>query len=291
MDSESDSVVSTLDRWFAQLIMWESRVFGKPWRTSLRLTLVLVVAAVVMPCLWRAAMEPEPLSTAAANLHEVAMLLLIGSPLHSAKTTLTEMSFCFLVLHICGYVVVGFAMLLLPGIAAAGVARDRQTGRLDDLVTTSFSSGAIYLAKLVAATLPFVLAGCTVYGLMVPVMFGERLAALSVFRILFEMILQVGVISAISITCSCVCRSGSVARVLAYIAVWIVLPALWFLVRSPTLSHTSERWAAMGPYSITGDRELRGTWTWVQASDYRMAFLLCICLVVSWIGIRRLFPK
>ena len=260
MDADSRAGTRISDHRFLHLIAWEGRLLGWGRRLNVRIAIVLLIVAAALPCMWRFAIEPEPLSLSVQAVCDWAGLLLLGTPLHSARRTLTDLSFCYILLHICGYITVGFAILLLPGIAAAGVARDRRTGRLDDLVSTTFSSTAIYLAKVVAAGLPFWLSGCFVYLLMLPVMFAERLDATSVFRILIEMLFQVALVSLFSVTSSCLCRQAATARVLAYLAVWILLPLVWFGI---VAMGNKSRYHGVGSYPIQWP-DSGWQWTWRQ---------------------------
>jgi hypothetical protein len=239
-----------------------------------------------MPCLWRFAIEPEPLSGAAADLLDKAVLLLAGTPLHSARQTLTENSFCYILLHLGVYLFVFFTMLLLPGIAAAGVARDRRTGRLDDLITTTYSSTSIYTAKVIASSLPFCVAGGSLFVLMLPVMFAEHLDAAAVIRILVEMVGQIGLIAIVSVTCSCRCRHAATARVLAYFAVWLVFPFLWFCL--VTTSKGQLRYPGNYPFER---RQLEWQWTWEQFSSYRFLFQATLALLLAFVGIHRIAPR
>ena len=182
MDSVSDSGAAAADNRFAHLISWEAQLLGWGRRKRSQHVLVVIILSILVPCAWRFAIEPEPLSQNARYLHHIAQMFLWIMPLHSARQTLDEMSFSCILLRLAGCATILFTMLLLPGIAAAGVARDRQTGRLDELVTTTYSSFAIYCAKVIAAALPFWLPCCFVYLLMLPVVASENLTIVSVLK-------------------------------------------------------------------------------------------------------------
>ncbi len=79
MDSDSDSATQISDHRFLHLIAWEARRLGWGRRLPTRVTLVLLVVAAAMPCMWRAAIEPEPLSQNALDLNGMAVRILAGN--------------------------------------------------------------------------------------------------------------------------------------------------------------------------------------------------------------------
>ncbi len=202
------------------------------------------------------------------------------------------MSFCYILLHVCVYLTVGLSMLLLPGISAAGVSNDRRSGRLEDLITTPFSSAAIYFGKVIAAALPFCAAGGFVFVLMLPIMFAERLDAVSVLRILVEMICQVALIAIVSVTSSCLCRHAATARVLAYTGVWVVVPLLWYGVLTVGSIQATGHFDMVDSETIgLNGNSSQAIWTWEQLSNYMILYLFLIAVLAASIGVRRLYPR
>jgi len=213
---------------FFHLIRWESRMLGLYRRTPgwLLIAVPLLTAAVRM--IWWAAAEREPLGYYVSNVHALAVVLLLVTPLHADVPDVGQATFGYMALRIAVYGVVACTKLFLPGIAAGTVANDRRNGRMEALQMTPVSVELLYLAKVFAAAYPFLLLEGALFVLFSGVAVADCVPAPEALRLALEGIGQIVMIACLSVSCSARFTTAGVARAVAYLIVWLLLPICWF---------------------------------------------------------------
>ena len=124
---------------FMRLLGWELRHLrgrrpGAWWLLWAPVSLAIPVVA------WWIAAQPERELGPGWIVHNAALGLLVLTPLHDEIARLGQMTFGFRLLRFATDLVVAFTRLALPAVAAAGVVRDRHSGRLAELQLTGLSS-------------------------------------------------------------------------------------------------------------------------------------------------------
>lgn len=287
---ESSEAKSGLrDHRFLHLVRWEARLLGLRGRSVWWLLVAIPLLALTLAGIWRAAIEPEPLSEMAVRSHTAAVVCLMMTPLHDAEASLEQMTFGYTCLRLITYVVVFWTWLLLPGIAGGGVANDRRTGRMEELQTTPFTREGIYLAKAVAAARPFWMLGLLLFLLFACVVCAEHVSFGEVARLCWEMSAQIFLAALVTITCSALFSSAAVARGAAYLLLWLVLPCLWTVVLLYSGGETND--TLFPPWRWGGGRgSMQAPWSYAQLCWAQRALMLGIGLLFAWIGIRKMRP-
>jgi hypothetical protein len=219
-----------LDPRFFHLVRWELRHLRGRRQGTWGLTLGLVGGGIVIAAWW-AASQPEPGADTLAILHTVAVGLL-ATPLRDSVASLAQITFGYTLLRFMAYALIAFSKVTLPAIAAGTIADDRRTRRMEELQTALFTAPQIYLAKALAAALPFLMMGGMLLLLLAGVVIGEYVPAREVARLALELIGQVLLAAFVTVTCSARFASRWTAMVAAYVLLWLVLPAGWVILLS-----------------------------------------------------------
>jgi hypothetical protein len=212
-----------------RLAHWEARRFslaGRPaWAVILGIAAILAAAG-----MWWLASRPWELDREAPLTGGIISAWLLGTPLRDPVPSMAQMSFGYLLLRLAAYIVMGIARIALPVMAAGSIADDRKTGRLQDLQLTLLSAREIYLAKALAAALPFLVVGAAAPILLAGVLASESVPGREIARLMLEMEGQVLLDAFVAITCSAILRSRWSATLAACSLLWVVLPGIWIAV-------------------------------------------------------------
>jgi ABC-type transport system involved in multi-copper enzyme maturation permease subunit len=180
------------------------------------------------------------------------------------------------------YALIAFSKVTLPAIAAGTIADDRRTGRMEELQTALFTAPQIYLAKALAAALPFLTLGGMLLLLLAGVVIGEYVPAREVARLALEGIGQVLLAAFVTVTCSARFASRWTAMVAAYVWLWLALPFGWLILLAPrdeTLLNLLYRATHVKP-----------SLGFATLCTVQAALTGAVCLAMFFLGVSRLHP-
>ena len=218
-----------LDRRFFHLLRWElhhlrGRRRGVWWVVSGLLGLAFAVVV------WWAASRPMQVTGKLAVARAAAIAFLIATPIRDEVADVSQLTFGYDLLRFASYILIAIAKVMLPGLVAGIVAGDRRTGRLQDVQLTTFAPREIYLAKVLASALPFLLPGVLLLTLFSGIVISEYVPVSEVARLCLEAVEQVLLLAFITVTCSALFSSTWAAMVVAYLLLWLALPLYWLIL-------------------------------------------------------------
>ncbi len=217
---------SLIDHPFVHLVRWGLRPRRGAGQRAWRLALGLLTAAIAAAAWW-AARQPitaDDLLFLRPNLPAAA---LVATPFRDHVADISQLTFGYTLLRWAAYALVGFAHLTLPIIAAAAMAQERWTGRLEELRLTPLTARDVYLALALSLTLPFLIQGLALVVLFAGVAWGESVPLLEVARLSQDVAGQILLAAFVGVTCSALFRSPWLSVGTACLWLWAVIPLGW----------------------------------------------------------------
>lgn len=226
VESGSQERQRGLDQRFFHLLRWERRHIGG--RNQMAFVLLMTLfTAVALAGGWAAAMYSPSMHGLLQETLPLMCLTFLGTAPFDFAGRIGQASFGYQWLHFSAYLLVAACKLLLPAWAASSVAADRKAGRWHDLQMTPIRASTLYLSKVGAAVLPFLIALLCLLAFCAGSLFTDFVPLLEVVRVLWEATEQILLTACIAVTCSATFRSPWTARTVAYILLWFILPLLW----------------------------------------------------------------
>ncbi len=269
-----------LDRRFFHLLRWElHHLRGR--RRATWWVLVGLLALGFALAVWWAASQPAEMAGQLVSIHNAAIAFLIATPMRDDIANVAQLTFGYSLLRFTAYVLIATAKVILPGLAAGIVAGDRRTGRLQDVQLTTFTPREIYLAKVLAPALLFLLPGAILLALFSGIVVCEYVPISEVVRLCVEAIGQILLLAFVTVTCSALFSSTWVAMVVAYLLLWLLLPSGWAVLLSlmdetlPPIANT------------THGRQILG---FSQQCIVQAALTVAVCLGAFVVGVGKLHP-
>jgi ABC-type transport system involved in multi-copper enzyme maturation permease subunit len=213
---------------FFHMVRWETRLlYGR--RRVVWLLVLTAAALAVMAGAWRAAYLPlEEYFFTGDTVPTAILAALMATPFRDPVASLGQMTFGYAFLRYSVYALLFLARLLLPALAAGSIGNDRRTGRMEELRAAPLTIRGIFLAKALAAALPFLALGVALFALFAGVAAAEGVPVVEVGRLALEFTGQVLLTAFVALACSALFRSPWTARAVAFFALWLALPAAWF---------------------------------------------------------------
>jgi hypothetical protein len=272
---------------FMRLLGWELRQFrgrrpGAEWLLWAPVYLAIPVIS------WWIADQPEREPGPGWIVHNAALGLLVLTPLHDEIARLGQMTFSYRPLRFTVDLLVGFTRLALPAVAAAGVVRDRHSGRLAELQLTGLSSFQIYMAKSLAAALWFLIPAFGILVLFSGVLLLDAAPAGEVARLSLECAGAVLLTAMVSVASAAASRSVGAALLNVYSLLWIAVPLYWLLLLflMSVLMGVS-RMRAYPYYQLPPGIEVR----YPLVCAAQAVFTAAVCVLALRAGVKRLDPR
>ena len=272
---------------FMRLLGWELRHLrgrrpGAWWLLWAPVSLAIPVVA------WWIAAQPEREPGPGWIVHNAALGLLVLTPLHDEIARLGQMTFGFRLLRFATDLVVAFTRLALPAVAAAGVVRDRHSGRLAELQLTGLSSFQICLAKSMAAALWFLIPALGILVLFSGVLLLDATPAGEVARLSLECAGAVLLTAMVTVASAAASRSVGAALLNVYSLLWIAVPLYWLLLLFLlSLLMGVSKMRANPYYQLPPGIEVR----YPLVCAAQAVFTAAVCLLALRAGVRRLDPR
>lgn len=226
MESGSQERQRGLDQRFFHLLRWERRHIGGRNQTAFVLLMILFTA-IAAGVGWRMAALFPTLPAEQPQILSLLGIAFFGTPPLDFSMRIGQATFGYQWLYFSAYLLVGACKLLLPAWAAGSVAADRKAGRWQDLQMTPIRASTLYISKVCAAALPFLVALLCLLAFCTGRLFTDFVPLGEVARVLWEATVPILLTACVAVTCSATFRSPWTARTAAYILLWFVLPLLW----------------------------------------------------------------
>lgn len=235
---------------------------------------------------WWAAAQPEDVGVSLAMARTLAIAVLIATPFRNDIADLGQMTFGYALLRLAAYSLIAFCKVILPATAAGSIGNDRQAGRMQDLQMMPIKPAAIYLAKVVAAAVPFGVLGLFLMFLFSGVLIREFVPLGEVGRLILETAGQILLTACVAVTCSALFASSWAARTAAYFLIWVALPCGWLaLLLAAGIVPGSAFTSVRDIQQLTSRSEPVG---FTEIALLQAAYTSAVCLIAFFLGVRKL---
>jgi hypothetical protein len=285
-----------MDPRFWHLVRWESRSILGRRQVVWCIGLGLLGVGIAVGVWWVATLPQGWLDLTrrfnnAGDLITMALAGLLATPFRDPVVSVAQMTFGYTLLRFAGYGLLAVCKVLLPAIAAGSIAKDRQAQRLHDLQMMPIPPAVLYLAKAIAAALPFLTLGGLLLVCFAGVVIQEGVPVREIGRLSVEVGGQILLMAFVGVTCSVLCASPWAARSLAYLLLWLALPLLWLIlllkagaVRYFPLIERQIDNDAIGRHSLTTATPIGFT----ALCMLHLGLTVVVCLVALLLGVHKL---